>query len=146
LDELSNKLIKNKKFYYTEGRIGYEFFNEYIKSRLDKYSLKNINEFWKGLENDDKYLEIKTIYFKGMNLCYYTELILLDVDSKYIPVLIENINTSSPYCLEKNYWELDLDDEDSEEKYIKLKEINHNLFPIFNKEKFTQLIGELLCK
>ncbi len=96
------------------------------------------------MEDEEKYVEAKTIYFKGMNQCYYTELILLDIDSKYIPVLIENINTSSTYCLEKSYWEYDNEDEYNEEKIIKLDEIINNLFPIFNKEKFSKIVYELL--
>lgn len=46
-------------------------------------------------------MDILTFYFNSMNSCYNTELILLDVNDYYIPVLIENINTFSPYCLEK---------------------------------------------
>lgn len=53
-----------------------------------------------------------------MNSCYYTKLILLDITDYYIPMLIENINTSSPYCLEKSYFELDIDDENNIVIYI----------------------------
>ncbi len=147
LEELEYKQ-KNKKFYYTEGRIGLDFFNEYIKKRLHKQCLKKINQIWTNLNEDEKYIEIKTIYFAGMNQCYYKELILLDVDSKYIPVLIENINTSSPYCLEKSFWEYDDENDDinkdkNKEKIIGEEEIVNNLFPIFNKEKLKNVVNEL---
>jgi hypothetical protein len=136
--------------YYTKGFINYEFFNNYIKNKLPKKCLETINSNWKNIDEDDRQIDILTFYFNGMNSCYYTELILLDIDNYYIPVLIENINTSSPYCLEKSYFELDNDDNDDDNidktNTMELDEICEKLYMIYNKQKFGELIGSLNYK
>jgi len=137
LNELNYKK-KEKKFYYKSRTIDLAFYNEYIEKRICKQSKKIINEMWKDLDDDEKLIDIKTIYFRESNDLTYTELILLDTDLGYIPVIIENINTSSPYCLEKSNYDYDCnydtDDEYNDEinnNMITLDYITSNLLEIF---------------
>jgi hypothetical protein len=137
--------------YYTRGLINHDFFNDYLKKKLPKKSLDIIYNEWKNIDEESIQIETLTFYFKGMGLCYYTELILLDINDCYIPVLIENINTSSPYCLSKSYFELeddndnngDDDDDNNESHKMELNEICEKLHLIYNKQKFAELIGSL---
>lgn len=136
----------NYKFNYIEGRIGLAFYQEHLEIRICKSGKKIINQMWKDLDDDEKYIDIITIGFKGKNAWTYTELILLDTNSGYIPVLIENINTSSPYSLEKTSYDYDNDEADDEtnDKMITLNEITNNLLEIYDKEKFSQMVKNLI--
>lgn len=145
LSQLEYKMeeSENYKFYYTEGTIGLSFYSDYLEKRICKSAKKIINQMWKDLD-DDKYIDIKTIGFKGRNYWTYTELILLDTNSGYISVLIENINTSSPYSLERTSYDYDEDDDKTDDKMITLNKITNNLLEIYNKEKFSQMVKNLI--
>lgn len=55
----------------------------------------------------------------------------------YNQVLIENINTSSPYTLKKTSYDYDEADDETNDKIITLNEITNNLLEIYDKEKFS---------
>jgi len=96
---------------------------------------------WKNLDNKDKLIDIKTINFNGKNDWTFTELILLDTNSGYIPVIIKNINTSSQYCFEKSQFDYCIDNEIYSQ--ITLGEIISNLLEIFDKREFCQIICKM---
>ena len=105
------------KVYYTKGRFNEELYNEYIKQHLTTKSNDMINTILNSNEIEDRYINYISIGLKSDRPCSYSELLLLELDnndSTYIPAIISNINTSSPYALMRTYTD-DEDDENNED-------------------------------
>jgi len=116
----SNSSNKTKKLYMRSGRIDLDFFNTYIKAQLFPNDLaiisKSINHLMQ-LEPEERYFEYYSITTKGRKEYLYLELLLLDINhdsNKFFPIFISDINTSSPYALERCYTDYDYDNSDSD--------------------------------
>lgn len=133
---------------YTLGTFDYIFFNDYIKQYLTQKELKIINNLWKNLYNDEKYIDYISIPLKGYRDYIYNELILLDVlndDNLYMFVFVQNINTSSQYSLVKSQYDDNYDCSDDEDyQPLTLDIITNMLLPIYDKNKFRDTISQFL--
>jgi len=74
---------------------------------------------WNSLEPDERYVNYISIGLKSDRPCSYSELLLLELESphdesKYILVIVSNINTSSPYALMQTTTDFDEDDDNNE--------------------------------
>jgi hypothetical protein len=143
-NELTNNLV-NSSNSYSDG----EESNSNSESNSQTKCLKIINNNYKDFDKDERQMDILTFYFNSMNSYYNTKLILLDVNDYYITILIENLNTFSLYCLEKSYFDLDVDDnsdgdsdnDNNKTNIMELSEICKKLYVIYNKQKFSELIN-----
>ena len=101
---------------YSIARINDNFFDKNLKKHISS------NKIIKKIKNIIKEEEYT-----------YTEFLFFEIDNKYIPILIENINTSSPYAYEKGYFTLDNNEnEDNDEIYknykIEINDLCENLY------------------
>jgi hypothetical protein len=69
-------------------------YNEYIRSNSPKQLNKIIDK-----RDDEDFIEAYTIGLPNSSPVCYDQLWLIDAGDKYIPVLIQNINTSSYFAL-----------------------------------------------
>ncbi len=109
--------------YISETTITKEDFNNYIADNADK----KIKDFVKKIGDED-YLECKRVSFEGRQKWLYDELWFIDINDQngcYAPVIIQNINTSSPYAMwTSSLYDRDDDEEDDEEEAQSLEEVN----------------------
>ena len=126
--------------YYKEGQFTKEQFNEYIKGHMSNKQYKILDSLWSSLDNeDDEFIEYKSITTSNENGHTYNELLLLDVNdinNKYMPVYIENINTSSLYALMRLY----TDFEDDEDKYMSINDFKDLLMTNYDVSKICGLL------
>ena len=76
--------------YLNEFCIDKSDYNEYIR----RYAPKKLDAIIDGLDDEDM-IEGYTLGLSNSRNCFYDQLWLIDSPNGYIPVLIENINTSS---------------------------------------------------
>ena len=94
-------------------KISNSYANQYTETDIMNNLFDKIDDIYKTIHldnNRDEYL--------------YNELLLLDINdnfNKLFPVYLEDINTSSPYALERCY--TDYDDYDSEINFIDLSKL-----------------------
>ena len=69
-------------------------YNEYIRSKSPKQLNKIIDEL-----DDEEAIYGYTIGFSNSRQCHYDSLWIIDAGKEYIPVLIQNINTSSYFAM-----------------------------------------------
>ncbi len=94
--------------------ISKEDFNNYLASHANK----EIKDFVKRCDDED-YLECKRVGFEGREKWLFDELWLIDIGDKnggYTPLIIQNINTSSPYAMWTSCLFNREDDEEEEEE------------------------------
>lgn len=122
LDDSSDDNIN--KLYASTGRFGLDFFDNYIGSKLSKNDMTIIKKFISDLDPEDRYFEYYSVSMKGREEYLYNELLLLDINhdsNKLFPVYLEDINTSSPYALERCY--TDYDNSDTETNFINISKL-----------------------
>ena len=115
------------EIYYTNGTFNEELYNEYVKKHLTTTSNNLINNMLNSYEAEDRYINYISIGLKSDRPCSYSELLLLDLnnnESTYIPVLIININTSSPYALMKSNTDNDSDSNSDSDSNIAKNKMN----------------------
>lgn len=128
--------------YYTRGIIDYNFLNGYLKNHIGKKGYKIILDTLKDLDDSEKFMEIISFQFSGIKQYYYNEIILISINDKYIPVFVENINTSSPYALSRLYQ--DFEEDDDEINDMELDEFVNCLFDFYDKDKIKKTVNEFL--
>lgn len=104
--------------YISETTITKEDFNNYIADNADK----KIKDFVKKI-SDEEYLECKRVSFEGRQKWLYDELWFIDINDQngcYAPIIIQNINTSSPYAM----WTSCLYDRDDDDEEVQSLEEN----------------------
>ena len=84
-----------KLFGLTRGCFGMEFYEDFIKHNLTKKQQKLLKE----AINDDGSAEYERIAFKSNtdSVVEFTTIFIIDVDGSSVPVICDNVNTSS--CL-----------------------------------------------
>jgi hypothetical protein len=125
--------------YYSEGQFSKSQIDEYIKNSMSKKQYKILLNLWKN--TDDKIIEFKSIGINNPNGYTYNELFLFDIndnDNKYMPVYVQNINTSSVYALMRlgtNY-----DDDDDENNFISIDDLKNMIIEGYNINKICDLV------
>lgn len=95
-------------FYISSVVIGKSGYNEYIRRNAPKKLDKIIDA-----TDDEEAIYGYTIGLPNSRPCFYDQLWLIDAGDKYIPVLIQDINTSSCFAA----WSCSIyQDEDDDEK------------------------------
>ncbi len=116
----------NNQFYINEGSIDKSFFDDFIRSHVQK----NLQKKCDKILEDYELIEYYSIGCKSDRVACYSELWFLDINMDNIckekgvllPVYISDINTSSPYSLARCYYDSDNQDED-EDNYKTIEEI-----------------------
>jgi hypothetical protein len=122
--------------YYTTGSFNREYIDEYIKGSMSNKQYKILTNIFQEFE---EYIEYKSFTISNSNGYSYNELFLFDInsqDNKYMPVYVQNINTSSPYALMR----LETDYEDEEDKYISIDEFKNLIMEGYDIDKICSLI------
>lgn len=100
-----------ENYILTAGVIDETFFKDFILHNIQK----NLQAKCNKIISDYGFIECYSIGVKSSRDCYYSELWLLDINlntnnnNYYLPIFIQNINTSSEYAMSKCY--LDNDEE-----------------------------------
>ncbi len=95
----------------TAGVIDETFYKDFIVHHIQK----NLQAKCNKIINDSEFIECYSIGIKSDRQCSYSELWLLDINlninnkNYYLPIFIEDINTSSEYAMSRSY--LDNDEE-----------------------------------
>jgi len=98
-------------FYISSVSIDKSGYNEYIRRYAPKKLDKIIDEI-----DDEEAIYGYTIGLSNSSPAFYDQLWLIDAGDQYIPVLIQNINTSSTMALWSCYIYQDEDDEEEKEE------------------------------
>jgi hypothetical protein len=112
------------KYYLNKGSMDKTFFNEYIRNNVQK----NLQKKCDKILEDFEFIEYYTIGLKSDRVACYNELWFLDInlaDNKYLPVLIENINTSSCYSLSRCSMDVDYDEDNNYKTLDEILELCH---------------------
>jgi len=141
---MQESVSEDKKFYCENGRLPYSFFTEYIKDYMHNYVLKKLDKIWKDLDVNDIFIDYKLVSLPGHKDYMYSHLWLLDLDLEeicgtYYAVLIQNINTSSPYSMVKCSFDID-EDENDVNSNLTINEIVDLVSKYNNKEKIKELL------
>ena len=102
---------QDNKYSVNKGVMDKTFFNNYIRDHISSGCKKKCDKI---LEDND-FIEYYSIGLKSDRIACYSELWFLDINlnnNKYLPVFIEDINTSSYYSLSRCSLDYDNDDED----------------------------------
>jgi hypothetical protein len=104
---------QDNKYYINQGSMDKDFFTEYIREHIQTNLQKKCDKI---LEEID-FIEYYSIGLKSDRIACYSELWFIDIinlsNNKYLPVFIQDINTSSPYALSRCNM---IDNEEEEEK------------------------------
>ena len=138
---------------YLTGTFNYDFYNGYLKTNMNAKSIKLVEKMWSNqLEHSDKLIDYMCFQFVNTEInCpngyIYNELNLLDIcshDNLYLPVFVENINTSSPYAQAKVYWDDDDDNNDDDEKLMEINAILDLIIPGYDKVQIKNKINKFV--
>ncbi len=98
------------KYCFNFGSMDKDFFDNYIKDHIQK----NLHIKCNNILDNEGFIEYYSIGIDSDRIACYSELWLLDINldaGLYLPVFIENINTSSCYALSR--CNMDNDDDDN---------------------------------
>jgi hypothetical protein len=111
----------NHKIYLDQGNLDKKFYYDYIRQHIQERFQIICDKIF---INEENFIEYYSTSINNNMLCYYNELWFLDIgdvfkeNGIYLPVYIENINTSSYYSLAKSY--INTDDEQIYKTYDEL--------------------------
>ncbi len=116
----------NLGFYINKGSIDKSFFDDFIRSHVQK----NLQKKCDKILEDYELIEFYSIGCKSDKVACYSELWFLDINMDNIckekgvllPIYIPDINTSSPYSLARCYYDNE-DDNQNEDNYKTIEEI-----------------------
>jgi hypothetical protein len=119
-EQLENHNKYNNQFYINKGCIDKSFFDDFIRSHVQKNLLKKCDK----ILEDYELIEYYSIGCKSDRVACYSELWFLDINMDDIckekgvllPIYIPDINTSSPYSLARCYYNQDYDDDNNQDK------------------------------
>lgn len=130
--------ILENQICYSKGIFDKKTYNDFIKCYLTTKENYLVDAMFNS--NDD-YINYISIGLKSEAFCCYDELLLLEINNLeicYLPVIIPNINTSSPYSLMRCYT-----DDDSEDEYqMTLGELQKIISKNYNIKKIINIINE----
>jgi hypothetical protein len=115
-EQLENDNKNNLRFYIKKGSIDKSFFDDFIRSHVQKNLLKKCDK----ILEDYEFIEYYSIGCKSDRVACYSELWFLDINmddickekSILLPIYIPDINTSSSYSLARCYNDEDYDNQD----------------------------------
>ncbi len=118
-EQLENDNKYNHKFYINKGSIDKSFFNDFIRSQVQK----NLQNRCDKILEDYEMIEYYSIGCKSDRVACYSELWFFDINmddickekGMLLPVYIEDINTSSTYSLARCYYNQDDDNDDNQD-------------------------------
>ena len=121
MEELSQSQCHNNKYYLNKGSIDKSFFDDFIRSHVQK----NLQNRCDKMLEDYELIEYYSIGCKSDRVACYSELWFLDINMDNIckekgvllPIYIQDINTSSPYSLAR------YDDNQDDDNYKTIDEI-----------------------
>ena len=127
MEELSQSQCHNNKYYLNKGSIDKSFFDDFIRSNVQK----NLQKKCDKMLEDNELIEYYSIGCKSDRVACYSELWFLDINMDNIckekgvllPIYISDINTSSPYSLARCYYNQDYDDNQDDDNYKTIDEI-----------------------
>lgn len=132
-------MLADDEVFYSFGTMTHDFWKEYIKPKMSKESLKTVTKMWSVLHIKDKSLDYYVISLP-INKLYYQELWFLDIGiENYYVVLVDNINTSSPYALSR----CDMDSENDCEFDENSDDPDHKSQFVMNIESILQMVCAL---
>jgi hypothetical protein len=139
------KDVYDTKINYSNGRFNEELYNEYIKQHLSIKENNLIGEMWNSVESEDRCVNYISIGLKSDRTCSYSELLLLELESKYneskyIPLIIPHINTSSPYALMRTTTDFDDDDNEDDECSMNLYDLQKIIMKGYDSTKIINYI------
>ncbi len=111
------KVEETKLIHCYRITLPWNFYLDYIINKLGKKLVKYVENQYKGQDLDERFIEAYSITYSHELVCYYGELLLLDIglpDNKLLPVNFPMINTSSPYAFTRCSIEPDDFDESDE--------------------------------
>lgn len=120
--------------YYTKGSFTLEQFNDYIKNNLSTKEYKFLNNIWQN--DEDTLIDFISITMPNEKGYMYNELLLLDIrfqECSYLPVYIENINTSSPYAFMRSEF-------DEEIETMELYDLKELIMKNYNIDKIVDIV------
>lgn len=125
------------KIHYSKGCFTKEHIDEYIKNSMSDKQYKIFINLWN--DTKEEHIEFKSIGVSNANGYTYNELFLFDVgceNGKYMPVYVQNINTSSPYALMR--LETDYDNED--DNFMSIEELKDMIMKGYDVIKICNLV------
>lgn len=120
--------------YYTRGSFSFEQFNDYIKDNLSTKEYKFLSNIWSN--DEEAFIDFISITMPNEKGYMYNELLLLDINSEecsYLPVYIENINTSSPYAFMRSSF-------DEENETMELDDLKELIMKNYNIDKIVDIV------
>jgi hypothetical protein len=94
---------------------------------ITRYSPSKVDKFFNELDEED-YVNAYLIMLDNTKEWLYDELWLLEVENVYIPVLIKNINGSSPHAL----WSSSINEDDQSIEWT-LNDLINNVGTVWQK-------------
>ena len=143
-EQLDNHTKYNPLFNINKGSIDKSFFDDFIRSHVQKNLQKNCDK----ILEDYEFIEYYSVGCKSDRVACYSELWFLDINMDnickekgvFLPIYIPNINTSSPYSLSRcNY----NDDNQDVDNYKTIDEIL-NLCPTSCRNRVNIILTETL--
>jgi hypothetical protein len=124
-EQLENDNKYNLRFNINKGSIDKSFFDDFIRSHVQK----NLQKRCDKMLEDNELIEYYSIGCKSERVACYSELWFFDINMDNIckekgvllPIYIQDINTSSPYSLARCYY--NQDDDDDVDNYKTIDEI-----------------------
>jgi hypothetical protein len=129
----------DKKINFVTGKFTEDVYKEYIKNHLSTKE-NNLVEIMLN-SSEDKYIEYINIGLKSELSCCFNQLLLLkiyEMEYSYLPIFINNINTSSPFALMM----LNTYDEDEDEKCITLMNLSKLIIKKYDIKKIITMVCE----
>ena len=129
----------NKEINFNSGKFSEDVYKEYIKIYLSTKE-NNLAEIMLN-SSEDKYIEYISIGLKSELSCCFNQLLLLkiyEMEYSYLPIFINNINTSSPFALMM----LNTYDEDEDEKGITLLNLSKLINKNYDTTKIINMVKE----
>ncbi len=122
----------------------WSFYEKYLVNKLGKKLVSFIEKKFSDTDKEDRFIEGYSITFDSELSCCYNELFLLDVgfdDNKFLPIIVDGINTSSPYALTK----CSIDSYDEDDIHEKTKEEIKEMITskLLNTDTINQLVDGL---
>jgi hypothetical protein len=122
---------------FSEGQFYKQHIDEYIKNSMSYKQYKLLLDLWN--KTGDEYIEFKSIGVSNPNGYTYNELFLFDIgceNGKYMPIYVQNINTSSPYALMR----LDTNYDNEDDNFMSIEELKDMIIKEYDIKKICDLV------
>ncbi len=132
-----------EKYCLNYSSMDKDFFDEYIKHHIITKDCKKLNKKINDILEAEGIIECYSIGLKSERVASYSELWFLDINLEsglYLPVFIQDINTSSYYALSRcNNQDFDNDDDTDYDNFKSIDEILE-LCPKSTREQVSKIL------